>query len=161
MRRTGVDGEGSLVMKVDMKYLRSTVTVLNDDEVRGAPLAGSMVAAGFPSPADDYVERHLDLNEYLIQNPAATFFVRVSGESMIEAGIHDKDLLVVDRSIDPEPGHVVIAVLDGEMVVKRLRLLGKRLFLMPENSAFPPLEIHEEMEFTVWGVVTYVVHAVE
>ncbi len=122
------------------------------------PLAESRVAAGFPSPADDYIEKQLDLNEYLIKNPAATFFVRVSGHSMNGAGIHDGDILVVDRSIDPSMGKVVIAVVEGEMVVKRLRRLGKKLVLMPENEAYPPLEINEETDCTIWGVVTHVVH---
>ena len=144
----------------DAPYMPFFQTPGNEDAVQGAPLAGSLVAAGFPSPADDYLERQLDLNEYLISNRAATFFVRVSGDSMINAGIHDRDLLIVDRSIDPEIGHVVIAAVDGEMVVKRLHKTGNRLFLVPENPSFPALEIQGEMDLTVWGVVTYVIHAV-
>ncbi|MDX9754175.1 MAG: translesion error-prone DNA polymerase V autoproteolytic subunit [bacterium] len=137
--------------------VRANVAVVDRDTV-GAPLAGSLVAAGFPSPADDYLEKTLDLNAYLIRNPAATFFVRVSGDSMIGAGIHHGDLLIVDRSIEAEAGHILIAVVDGEMVVKRLAKIRNRLFLLPENSNYPPLEIKEGMELLVWGVVTYVIH---
>ncbi|RJP20188.1 MAG: hypothetical protein C4527_25555 [Candidatus Omnitrophota bacterium] len=122
------------------------------------PLAGASVAAGFPSPADDYVEKNLDLNEYLISNPAATFFVRVSGDSMINAGIHDRDILIVDRALTAQSGHVVIAVIEGELMVKRLRQLHRKWVLIPENDAFPPIEIKGEVELIIWGVVTYVVH---
>ncbi len=123
------------------------------------PLAESLVAAGFPSPADDYIAKDLDLNEYLVANPAATFFVRVSGESMIDAGIHDGDLLVVDRSLEASSGRIVIAVIDGEMMVKRFCRLGGKVFLMAESEEYPPLEIRRETDLVIWGVVTYVVHA--
>lgn len=122
------------------------------------PLAQSLVAAGFPSPADDYIEKNLDLNEYLITNPAATFFVKVSGDSMIDSGIHHGDILVVDRSLDAEPGRVVIAVVEGEMLVKRLRRVSQRLVLVAENKEYPPMAIRRETEFSVWGVATYVIH---
>ncbi len=122
------------------------------------PLVQSFVPAGFPSPADDYVEKDLDLNEYLVGNPAATFFVRVAGDSMIDAGIHHGDILIVDRSLDAEPGRVVIAVVEGEMLVKRLRRLRGRLALLSENENYPPVEIREGVELAVWGVVTYVIH---
>ncbi len=122
------------------------------------PLAGSTIAAGFPSPADDYIEKSLDLNEYLIANSAATFFVRVSGDSMINAGIHDQDILIVDRSLTAESGDVVIAVVDGELMVKRLRQKGCTWVLVPENDAFPAIKIDTEIELIIWGVVTYVIH---
>lgn len=127
---------------------------------RGRPLAGSRVEAGFPSPAEDFLDRPLDLNEYLIGNPAATFFVRVSGDSMRGAGIHHSDILIVDRSLDAEEGSVVIAVVDGDMVVKRLRRLGGRVQLVAENPNYPPIELSEGQDCTVWGVVTYVIHPV-
>ncbi|WP_081650643.1 LexA family protein [Paucidesulfovibrio longus] len=123
----------------------------------GAPLYGASVAAGFPSPADDYVESALDLNEYLVGNPAATFMVRVSGESMLGAGIHDGDVLVVDRSRDPAPGRIVVAVLDGELTVKRLRFREGSWVLAPENPAFEPIVVGSAQELHVWGVVTGVV----
>ncbi|MFB3788252.1 MAG: LexA family protein [bacterium] len=122
------------------------------------PLVQSFVPAGFPSPADDYVEKDLDLNEYLVRNPAATFFVRVAGDSMIGAGIHHGDILIVDRSRDAEPGRVVIAVVEGEMLVKRLRRLRGRLALLSENENFPPLELREGVDLAIWGVVTYAIH---
>jgi DNA polymerase V len=129
------------------------------------PLFTARVEAGFPSPADDYIEDKLDLNELLINHPAATFFVRVSGHSMAEAGIHAGDILVVDRAEEPADRQVVIAALNGELTVKRIRKKDNKLFLMPEpeNSNSPdqpyaPIEVTESMDFEVWGVVTYVIH---
>ncbi len=114
--------------------------------------------AGFPSPADDYIEGQLDLNEHLIANPPATFFVRVSGQSMINAGIHDGDLLIVDRSVEPQSGSIVIAVVHGETTVKRLGRRGDRLLLLPENEAYQPLEVNRETGLQIWGVCRYVIH---
>ena len=116
------------------------------------------VAAGFPSPAEDYIEAKLDLNQHLIRHPEATFFVRASGDSMIGAGIHSGDLLVVDRAIEPADGSVVIAVVNGELTVKRLCQNGERLLLLPENDEYYPVEINEHTEFQIWGVVTNVIH---
>lgn len=122
------------------------------------PLVTARVPAGFPSPADDYIEGKLDLNQHLIRHPAATFYVRAGGDSMLGAGIHNDDLLVVDRSLDPADGQVVIAVVNGEMAVKRVHKDGKRLFLMSENERFQPIEIREGDDFEIWGVVTAVIH---
>ena len=122
------------------------------------PLFLAPVPAGFPSPADDFVEKKLDLNEHLIRHPAANFFVKAFGHSMIGAGIHSGDLLIVDRSLEPTNGSVVVAVIDGELTVKRLRLAAGRAVLAPENSDFTPLTIGEEARFEVWGVVTNVIH---
>ncbi len=124
------------------------------------PLYTAGVSAGFPSPAEDYIDRHLDLNEYLIKHPAATFFVRVDGDSMVDAGIYHGDILIVDRSIEPEDGRVVIAVVNGEMTVKRLCRRGGALYLIPESAQYSPLEIAEGMDFQVWGVVSHVIHKV-
>lgn len=121
------------------------------------PLFLESISAGFPSPADDYVESALDLNEYLISNPASTFMVRVSGESMIDAGILDSDILVVDRSRDAVPGKIVVAVLEGELTVKRLLKIENTLILAPENAEYSPIVIGEEQELTIWGVVTGVI----
>jgi len=117
------------------------------------------VPAGFPSPAADYEENQLDLNRHLIKNPAATFFVRVRGDSMLGAGIHDGDLLVVDRSLDPKDKNVVIAVIHGELTVKRIRIRRKKITLEPENVNYACQEVSEESDFQVWGVVTNVIHA--
>ncbi len=126
---------------------------------RNQPLFVANVPAGFPSPADDYKEEKLDLNKYLIKNPAATYFVRVTGDSMIGAGIHSGDLLVVDRSIEPTDKKVVIANIDGELTVKRIRIRKNKITKEPENSSFPTQEITSGTEFEVWGVVTNVIHA--
>jgi DNA polymerase V len=126
---------------------------------RKQPYFEAKVPAGFPSPAADYEENQLDLNKHLIKNPAATFFVRVGGDSMTGAGIHEGDLLVVDRSLDPKDRNVVIAVVNGELMVKRIRIRRKKITLEPENENYAPQEISEEAEFQVWGVVTNVIHA--
>ena len=122
------------------------------------PLLASRVEAGFPSPADDYVERALDLNEELINRPAATFFLRAGGRSMQEAGIHDGDLLVVDRSITAEPGMVVGAVVDGEFTVKRLRRTNGTLMLAAEHPGYRPVPLGPDTEVCIWGVVRWVIH---
>lgn len=124
------------------------------------PLYSSKVQAGFPSPADDSAEGRLDLNEHLVKHPASTFFVRVAGESMINAGIHPDDILVVDRSLEPIHGRVVIAAIDGELTVKRLHKEKGELLLMPENDDYPPIRVSETEELFIWGVVTSVIHAV-
>ena len=122
------------------------------------PLFSDSVSAGFPSPATDYLENKLDLNEYLVKHPAATFIVRASGPSMIEAGILSGDLLIVDRSIAPKNDNIVIASVFGDLTVKKLRKKGSALFLVSANNEYPSIEIKEEMECFIWGVVTYVIH---
>ena len=122
------------------------------------PLFMVRVEAGFPSPADDYVEGRLDLNKRLIKHPAATFFVKVTGDSMIKAGIHPDDILIVDRALEPADKKVVIAVVNGDLTVKRIRIIKDKYYLTPENKDYEPLEIREEMDFEVWGVVTNVIH---
>ncbi len=122
------------------------------------PLLSSRVEAGFPSPADDHVERSLDLNEELITHPAATFFLRAGGRSMQGAGIHDGDLLVVDRSIPGESGTVVVAVVDGEFTVKRLTRTTRGMILAAEHPDYPPIPIDSETDVSIWGVVTWVLH---
>ena len=124
------------------------------------PLFSGKVAAGFPSPADDYVEKTLDLNELLVQKPAATFFVRAQGESMLGAGIHPNDILVVDRSIEPVPGKIVICALNGELTVKRLERENEQWQLKAENPVYADIVIHDELELVIWGLVTTVIHPV-
>jgi DNA polymerase V len=118
------------------------------------PFFDDAVAAGFPSPAADYPAIGLDLNQLLIPRPSSTFVLRVAGESMLGAGIHDGDLILVDRSIEARPGHAVVASLAGEFVLKRLRSRGGRLFLDSENPAFRSLVLPGEGDFAIWGVVT-------
>ena len=123
------------------------------------PFFVARVSAGFPSPAEDYIEKKLDLHDLLVKHPAATFFVRVEGRSMEGAQIFSGDILIVDKSLQPKNDSIVVAVINGEFTVKRIHLHEGRLFLMPENSHFPPLEVKEEMDFQIWGVVTHVIHA--
>lgn len=125
---------------------------------QGLPLYLAPVEAGFPSPAEDYLDRRLDLHSHLVRNEAATFFLRAHGHSMINAGIHDGDLLVVDRSEAAAHNRVVIAALDGELTVKRLVRRGERVFLAPENPDYSEIDITEHEYVHVWGVVTYVIH---
>lgn len=123
------------------------------------PLYLSAVSAGFPSPADDHIERTLDLNEHLIRNKEATFFVRVSGRSMTGVGILDGDILVVDRSIEPMPGKIVVAAVNGELTVKTLVRKSGKVWLAAENPDYAPLEMKDGMECVIWGVVTSAIHA--
>lgn len=123
------------------------------------PLFACSVSAGFPSPADDYIEGKLDLNELMVANPAATFFVRVAGDSMVGAGIHHHDILVVDRSLEPINGKIVIAVVDGELTVKRLRKKGAEIYLHAENPDYPDILISEETTCEIWGVAAFAVHS--
>ena len=118
------------------------------------------VQAGFPSPAEDHLDLDLDLSSYLINHPSATFCVRVEGDSMIGAGIQSEDVILIDRSLEPQTGSIVLAVLDGEFTVKRVDVQGEKLFLLPENPKLKSIEVEEEMNFKVWGVVTFVIHKV-
>lgn len=121
------------------------------------PLMLSTAPAGFPSPAEDHVDQNLDLNEHLIRHPAATFFVRVSGKSMMGAGINDGALLIVDRAEEVREGRIVIAVVDGAHTVKRLRKKGDRLWLEAANPAYPDIQVLDD-ESRIWGVVTYAIN---
>lgn len=126
------------------------------------PLYLAGVQAGFPSPADDFIDKRLDLNEHLIAHPAATFFVRAVGDSMLGAGIHDGDLLIVDRAAEACSGKVVIAAVHGELTVKRLERRGERMLLVPANPDYPAIDVTEGASggegFEIWGVATHVVH---
>ncbi len=151
-------GFGVGIIMVGMKT--KVETVYRPERSRGLsqPLFEAKVPAGFPSPAADYEQDKLDLNKYLINNPAATYFVRVSGDSMEGAGIHHEDLLIVDRSLEPRDKNIVIAAVNGELTVKRIRMRNKRVILEPENSNYASREISEDSEFEIWGVVTNVIH---
>lgn len=117
----------------------------------------AFVATGFRSPADDFLQNPLDLNQLLIKHPAATFFVRAKGEAMIEEGIEEADILVVDRSLEPVNGKIIVAVVNGEFVVRKIYEENHRLFLFAANKNFQPIEITEDIDFLVWGVVTSII----
>jgi len=138
----------------------SALPIATDAARRTIPVMSYRVPAGFPSPADDYVQDRVDLNEHLILHRDASFILRVSGWSMVGAGIHDGDELIVDRAIEPVDGHVVVAVIDGELTVKRLRKTGKSVSLAAENPDYPDIEFLEGEELVIWGVVTRVLHKV-
>lgn len=118
----------------------------------------SAVSAGTPQPVEDFVEGKIDLNHHLIHKPETTFIVRVTGDSMIDAGVHPGDLLIVDRSLTPTDGRVVIASLNGDLTVKRLCKQQDKLYLMPENAKYSGIEVQEEMGCQIWGVVTNCIH---
>jgi DNA polymerase V len=122
------------------------------------PVALTAISAGFPSPAEDHLELKLDLNRELIRHPNATFYGRVKGSSMIDAGIAEGDILVIDKSLEPKDGDIAVCFLDGEFTVKRISKREEGLFLMPANNEFKPIRISEESDFQVWGIVTYVIH---
>ena len=117
-------------------------------------------SAGFPSPAENYVEEKLNLNSYLIKNKESSFFVRVSGDSMINVGIFDNDILIVDRSLDPKRQSIVVVSIDGELVIKKLmKDQSKNYYLKSENSNYPNIKLNSNRDTVIWGVVTYVIHS--
>lgn len=130
----------------------------NADTSQTAPLYLSSVSAGWPSPAEDYVDSEINLHELAVRNPAATFFLRAAGESMIGVGIHDGDLLIVDRSLEAANNRVVIAAIDNELLVKKLTRRKNRVYLAPANRDFPEIDITDREYVYIWGVVTYVLH---
>ncbi len=138
--------------------MANPLVAANTHERTPVPVALCRVEAGFPSPADDYMEGALDLNEHVIKHPSATYFVRASGDSMTGAGIFDGDLLIVDRSLEPSHRKIVIAEVDGQLTVKRLFKMNGRIALQSENPNHPPIELQEGNEVTVWGVVTHCLH---
>ena len=134
------------------------ITSYDEKAAQKLPMYGNKLSAGFPSPADDFLDKKIDLNEHLIKHPAATFFIRVEGDSMIQAGIFSGDTLIVDRSIQAASGRVVVAVLNGEFLVKRLKKIRNKIYLEAENPKYKPIEITESTPFEIWGVVTTVIH---
>lgn len=142
-----------------MSSVFESIRKLSIDSKESLPFYLATVSAGFPSPAEDYIEKNLDLNEYLIKHPSATFFVRADGNSMSNAGIHSGDILIVDRALEPADNKIIIAVLNGELTVKRIRKVKDACYLVPEHDEYEPIAVTEEMDFQVWGVVTHVIHS--
>ena len=125
---------------------------------KSLPFYESVVPAGFPSPAEDNTDLTLDLNDYLIKHPAATFYVYAKGNSMIGSGIHDGDLMIVDRSLNPNSNNIVVAIINGEFTVKKIKKIKNKVYLQPNNNLYEPIEITSDMDFSIWGIVTHVIH---
>ena len=144
------------------KYLNSNEELvfysIEESVLNDIPVYTDTVPAGFPSPAEDHMDLDLNLHEYLVQHPSATFCVRVVGESMVDAGIYSGDVMVVDRALEPQNNNIVLAVLNGEFTVKRIKKNRTDLYLVPANEDFKPIKITETMNFQVWGVVTHIIH---
>ena len=145
-----------------LKHLKHTdvldIYVLEESVLADIPIFTNSVQAGFPSPAEDYMDLDLNLQDHLIKNPSATFCVRAVGESMKDAGIKSGDIMLVDKSLTPKNRSIVLAVIDGEFTIKRENVSKKELYLIPENENFSPIKITQEMDFQVWGIVTYIIH---
>jgi len=125
---------------------------------KSLPFYESVIPAGFPSPAEDHTDLTLDLNDYLIKHPAATFYVYAKGDSMIGSGIHDGDLMIVDRSLNPNSNNIVVAIINGEFTVKKIKKIKNKVYLQPNNNLYEPIEITSDMDFSIWGIVTHVIH---
>jgi len=151
-------GEATQPLRIPISRLAEVKDFLKNTPALEIPLYSNTVQAGFPSPADDYIERKLDLNTHLIQHPSATFFVRASGDSMKNAGIHSGDILIVDRSLEATHGKIVIAAINGELTVKRLFRQEGKVKLLAENPAYKAINVTDEEHLVIWGVVTYVIH---
>ena len=130
-----------------------------DTSGKGVWLAGEGVSAGFPSPADDFKETRISLDKVAVKNEAATFYARVDGQSMIGAGLDDGDLLVIDRSLEPQDGKIAVCLIDGDFTVKRLKVEKNCIWLMAENKRYKPILVTEENELMIWGIVTHVLKA--
>ena len=158
-RGSNIWGESTKSTRIPISKIPAVQAFLeNEGNANACPLYSSHVRAGFPSPADDYIESYLDLNTHLIKHPAATFFVTASGDSMTGAGIQSGDMLIVDKSLDATHGKIVIAAIDGELTVKRLLRHEGRVQLLPENNKYTPIDITDEHDLVIWGVVTHVIH---
>ena len=130
------------------------------DNGLGQWLTEEGISAGFPSPADDFRETRISLDRELVKNKEATFYARVDGDSMIGAGLNDGDLLVIDRSLNPENGKIAVCLVDGDFTVKRIKKEKDKFYLMPENKKYKPIELKEESELVIWGIVEYVIKKV-
>lgn len=140
-----------------MKKEKLIFFIPKEENRLGQWLAEEGISAGFPSPADDFKETRISLDRELVQNKEATFYARVSGDSMVGAGLDNGDLLVIDRSLNPENGKIAVCLIDGEFTVKRIVKSKEKLYLKPENSAYKKIEIKEENQLIIWGIVTYVI----
>ena len=158
-QKSGKYGEITKAIRIPISAVEEVEKMCENNFFR-IPLYQTTVSAGFPSPAENDIEQTLNLNELLLPHPVSSFFLRVSGHSMIKAGIHNNDILIVDRSLPAVHGKIVIAVVDGELTVKRLYKQNNKIRLLAENDAYPHIEISQETELHIWGVVTSVIHYV-
>ncbi len=124
------------------------------------PFVGNGISAGFPSPADDFLDLSIDLNKELIQNPSATFYGRVKGDSMVDAGLSDGDLLIIDKSLEPTDSKIAVCFIDGEFTVKRIKIERDIIWLIAENKNYKPIKVTSENDFIIWGIVTTVIKSV-
>ena len=145
-----------------LKFLNSnkqlSIYLMKNAKLSSVPVLGDAVPAGFPSPAEDYLDMDLNLHDYLVRNPAATFCVRVSGGSMVSADIKSGDVMVIDRALDPTNNSIVLAVLNGEFTVKRIKKRANELYIIADNEEYQPMKITKDVDFQVWGVVTFIIH---
>jgi DNA polymerase V len=154
-------GEATKPIRIPLSRITEVMSFLEDgSRAAELPLYSSTVRAGFPSPADDYIECKLDLNSHVVKHPAATFFVKAAGDSMKNAGILSGDMLVVDRSLEATHGKIVIAAINGELTVKRLSRQHGQVKLLAENPAYEPIDITDDLDMVIWGVVTHAIHQV-
>ena len=142
-----------------MKKKQISFLKINSEELKDFPLYENAVQCGFPSPADDFLDLDINLNDYLVKNKSATFCVKVNGNSMNGVGIHSGDVLIVDRAESVKNNSIVLAVIDNEFTVKSIKKNAGKLYLNPANDNYKPIEITEDMNFHIWGVVTFVIHA--
>jgi len=141
-----------------IKLYKSLAFFIPDQQTRlKIPLYENGISAGFPSPADDFLDTSIDLNKELIKNKSTTFFARVKGSSMIGAGINDGDLLIIDKSITPKSGNIAVCFIDGDFTVKRIDITKDIIWLIAENKAYPPIKVTADNDFTIWGIVTNVI----
>ncbi|MFL2613875.1 MAG: LexA family protein [Flavobacteriaceae bacterium] len=140
-----------------MKKEKLSFLIPKKENNLGQWLIDQGISAGFPSPADDFKEVRISLDKELVKNEEATFYARVSGDSMQGAGLENGDLLIIDRSIEPSNNKIAVCFIDGEFTVKRIKIESKKLYLIPENKKYSPIEINEENELIIWGIVTYVI----
>ncbi|MDX1774012.1 translesion error-prone DNA polymerase V autoproteolytic subunit [Oceanihabitans sediminis] len=146
-------------MQVRNLYKKSTIQLYGADLSTPIklPFVASGISAGFPSPADDFLDLNIDLNKHLIKNPSTTFYGRVRGDSMIDAGIHDGDLLIIDKSLNPTNNKIAVCFIDGEFTVKRIKVEKECVWLIAENKNYKPIKVTEDNEFIIWGIVINVI----
>lgn len=146
-------------MKLHSSHTIDIYSALSESEM-ALPYVDAGISAGFPSPALDFVDMTIDLNKHLIKHPSATFYGRVKGQSLKNAGITDGDLLVIDRSLNPVNGKIAVCYIDGEFTAKRIKKTKDELWLLPENDDYEPIKVEKENDFVVWGIVTHVIKSV-